>query len=335
MDDCYVSITWAFRDVTRRYRQAIGVAQKLAELGQPTLTAKTCGRRTVDQHVRARNRPLWLHSGPQETENPLGCPPFHCTNHCTRCLATGLFAARHLRSEVSSGCGWGDGDDEFGAEGGGDALQHRDGRHVARHCRAQRTTRLAVLRTAVLTLERAGPTRHERGASRRRCVQRGSPCCISMRAVRRHVRSLGSPDEVAVAVGFAQKNRSHPVVADDLPAAPYWSSSRAKRGSAEAASSATCLPCRSAVCPALAVGVLSDSYRHADHAVCGRSGNIAPDLDHAESHWPLAGVDQRECEFPSWPFGCVHDDPVEPWHVPIVPDRGSSAHQHGRARSGR
>jgi hypothetical protein len=76
-----------------------------------------------------------------------------------------------------------------------------------------------VLRTAVLTLERAGPTRHERGASRRRCVQRGSPCCISMRAVRRHVRSLGSPDEVAVAVGFAQKNRSHPVVADDLPAA--------------------------------------------------------------------------------------------------------------------
>ena len=55
---------------------------------------------------------------------------------------------------------------------------------VARHCRAQRTTRLAVLRTTVPTLERAGPTLHECGASHRRRVQRGSRCCISMRAVR-------------------------------------------------------------------------------------------------------------------------------------------------------
>src|SRR6266498_681788 len=41
VDDCYVSITSAFKDVTRRYHQAIGVVRKLAELGQPPLTAKT------------------------------------------------------------------------------------------------------------------------------------------------------------------------------------------------------------------------------------------------------------------------------------------------------
>ncbi len=38
--------------------------------------------------------------------------------------ARGIFGLR-----VGSGRGRGDGDEEFGAEGGGDALQHGDGRH--------------------------------------------------------------------------------------------------------------------------------------------------------------------------------------------------------------
>jgi hypothetical protein len=45
-------------------------------------------------------------------------------------VATGLFGARQsVGPRVGSGRGYGDGDDEFGTEGGGDALQHRDGRH--------------------------------------------------------------------------------------------------------------------------------------------------------------------------------------------------------------
>src|SRR6266568_2662375 len=101
-----------------------------------------------------------------------------------------------------------------------------------------------------------------------------APLTSSVRRTdRRHVRSLGSPDEVAAAVGFAQKNRSHPVVADNLPAAGVLVEQSGKRWVAEAGSAT--------------VRQISTSP--------SRTGR-------------LARVDQRECEFPSWPFGCVHGE---------------------------
>jgi hypothetical protein len=57
-------------------------------------------RRPVDQHVRGCNGPLWRHSDLRRPENPLRCPPFHCTTHCTPCCAT-----RGVGHDPGSGCG--------------------------------------------------------------------------------------------------------------------------------------------------------------------------------------------------------------------------------------
>jgi hypothetical protein len=68
-----------------RLRCVVAARQRLRILGAPG-RIRTCDARLrspVDQHVRVRISPRWPHSKTQKPENPLRCPPFHCTSHCT------------------------------------------------------------------------------------------------------------------------------------------------------------------------------------------------------------------------------------------------------------